>query len=362
MKPFSPLYFIKENKARCILLMFMIFLSYAAYLGGLYVSNPMDNWQLAISYYDDFAQIYPDSEDEDWSEFEALKDELKKNEKVTVIDCGKYGGFVWESVMGFTIGTVSFAFQTPEDFLTYCEYMDIECDFESVKPGSIIMSELFANNLGFELGKKINSSNSDYIYGEYTLDALTKENGYITYLINNEPSDSICSLVLGNGISGDEVYDIVYDARTRNNVDIYDMIEEEVRPQFESFNIIYTFIVILLSVILAVTINAAFVGMYQRRNFEFAVYRAIGISKRKITGKIIGEFLIIDLIALILGGIVFFLAIYLLNNLVLYPEGKYLRYINPIAVFGLLLCNVTVIVPLIITRCRQLLKADICDY
>lgn len=362
MKPFSPLYFIKENKSRCILLMFMIFLSYAAYFGGLYVSNPMDNFELAISYYDEFAHIYPTTDDEDLSQFEAFKDELKQNEKVTVIECGQYGGFIWESVMGFTMGTVSFSFQTPEDFRTYCEYMDIECDLDSVKPGSIIMSELFANNLGFKLGETINSSNNEYIYGDYTLAALTDEYGYITYLIDSEPSTSTRALILGNGISGDEVYDIVYDAKSRNDVDVYDMLEDEVRPQFASFNLIYFFIVILLSVILAVTINATFVGMYQRRSFEFAVYRAIGISKRRITGKIISELIIIDLIALVLGGIVFFLILYLLNNLVLYPDGKYLRYTEPIAVFGLVLGNITVLVPLIITRCRQLLKADICEY
>lgn len=43
MNPFSPLYFIKENKARCLLLMFMIFLSWGVYLGGLYATNPRHN-------------------------------------------------------------------------------------------------------------------------------------------------------------------------------------------------------------------------------------------------------------------------------------------------------------------------------
>lgn len=43
MKPLSSVYYIKENKARCLALIFMLFLGYAAYLGGIYVTNPADN-------------------------------------------------------------------------------------------------------------------------------------------------------------------------------------------------------------------------------------------------------------------------------------------------------------------------------
>ena len=139
-------------------------------------------------------------------------------------------------------------------------------------------------------------------------------------------------------------------------------VKKNITDQYEFFTPMYTFIVILLSIILAVTINAAFVGMYQRRNFEFAVYRAIGISKKRIVGKIVGELVLLDLGTLTLGGLVFFLALYLFNNLVLYPAGKYLTYFHPLALVGLVLCNVTILVPLIVTRCRQLLRADICEY
>ena len=149
----------------------------------------------------------------------------------------------------------------------------------------------------------------------------------------------------------------------QNAVAIYNgALKDNILLEYKSFNMIYTFIVILLSVILAVTINAAFVGMYQRRNFEFAVYRAIGISKQRIISKIIGELVCLDFITLTIGGGIFFLALYLFNNLVLYPTGKYLNYFHPLALFGLVLCNITILVPLIITRCRQLLKADICEY
>lgn len=362
MKPFSPMYFVKENRTRCMLLMFMIFLSYAVYLGGLYITNPMDSWELPIEYCESVARVYPTNFYENYEEYEKFWDEMEKNEKVTVIEGGLSSNLTWKTVMGFETGGVTYAFQTPEDFRTYCEYMGIACDFTDVKNGSMIMSERFAKNQGLELGDSIDKDYSDYVYDTYTLDALTQEAGYILYLIDNEPYTSDNLLLLGNGISGEELYDIIYDVRKTYNVSVQDMLEQQVRSQFDTFSIIYGFIVIFLSLILAVTIHAAFVGMYQRRNLEFAVYRAIGISWKKIIGKIVGELLLMDLITLMVGGFIFFLGLYLVNHMVLYPAGLYLRYYHPMAVFGLLLCNVTVLAPLIVTRCRQMLRADICEY
>ena len=363
MKPFSPLYFIKENKARCILLMFMIFLSYGIYLGGLYITNPMDNWKVPLAYYEQIACVHPAaSDDEEFTEYEAFKRELQQNEQVTVLELGLHNTLNWKTVMGFTSGSVTFAFQTPEDFRTYCYYMDIQCDFDAVRSGSIVMSERYARNLGLSVGDTIDKDYKDTIYDSYTLHALTQEEGYILYQIDNEPYDSQNLMILGNGISGQELYDIIYDVQSRHNVSVYDMLEQQIRPQFEIFEVIYGFVVIFLSMILAITIHAAFVGMYQRRSFEFAVYRAIGVARKRIIGKIIGELLLMDGITLLVGGAVFFLGLYLFNNMMLYPVGKYLCYFDPLALLGLVLCNAIVLIPLIVTRSRQLLRADICEY
>ena len=363
MKPFSPLYFIRQNKSRCILLMLMIFLSYGVYLGGLYVSNPGDNWSLYIDYYKDIATISVGLDDDNCSEYEAFRKEIEANDKITVLETGEWSGLHWNTIMGFDSGICSFTFKSVDDFKTYCEYMDIECNFDNIKNGSFIMSEMFAKNKNLKIGDKIDKNYHSYIYDEYSLDALTQEKGYVAYFINDEfVGNHPTIMLLGNGIRGNELYDIIYEVQSRHNVYVYDTLKDEVEPQFEIFNTIYNFVVIFLSIILAITINAAFVGMYQRRNFEFAVYRAIGISKRRVIGKIIGELLWIDLITLVIGGAVFFLGLYLFNNMVLYPIGKYLEYFHPTALFGLILSNVMVVLPLIITRCRQMLKADICDY
>lgn len=362
MKPFSALYFVRENKTRCIVLMFMLFLSYAAYLGGIYVTNPFDNWQLVVDYYENFAEVYQSADDEDGTDFLVFCEALENDSRVDVVQLGINNSFNWYSIMGFQSGEYSFTFRSVDDFKTYCAEMNIECNFDNLKSGSLIMSERFAKNRELKLGDVIDKDYSYSMYGSFTLDALTDEDGYTLYFIDEDTGSTNHIMVFGDGIDGSAVYEIVYDLQKKHDVIINDFLNSTLKYQFRSFNIIYMFVLLLTSLILAVTINAIFVGMYQQRNFEFAVYRVIGVSRRRIIGKIVGELLCMDAIALTIGGCVFFLGLYLFNNLVLYPVGKYLRYFHPVALFGILLCNLAVIIPLIVTRSRQMLKADICEY
>lgn len=361
MNPFSPTYFIKENKTRCILLIFMIFLGFSAYLGGLYITNPLDNWRVNIEYYNNMVSVSQLSNDENGQDYKSFIAEIIKDNKVEIINLTDWNGFSWGSIMGFDQGQCTFSFNTVDDFKAFCEYHIIDCDFDSLKYGSMIMSEKFAKNKGLNIGEKINKDYDINIYGEFTLDAVTKEDGYTLYFINSSTRTSNC-LLLGTQIKGKALYDYVNSFKNDYNVFVYKGLYEDIKSQFEMFNMIYIFIVILMAIIMAVTINAAFVGMYQRRTCEFAVYRAIGISKKQIIKKIAGELLFMDLISLIIGGGVFFISLYLFNNMVLYPVGKYLKYYHSTALFGLLLCNVMVVIPLILTRCKRLLKADICEY
>lgn len=363
MNPFSPLYFIKENKARCLLLMFMILLSWGVYLGGLYATNPRHNWNTPILYHEKLALISPaGTKEEDNMEFQLFCEALRENEKVKIIEMGEENKLDFETIMGFKTGYFSLTFTNVEDFKIYCSYMDIHCDFENLKNGSFVMSERFAKNQNLHLGDSIDKDYAKTINDSFTLDALTEEAGYISYFIIEKPVEYPSIVVLCDKINNSELDDLLYKLQQKHNVSIFHDLKTHIEKQFKSFYIIYSFIILFLSFILAITVNAAFVGMYQRRHFEFAVYRAIGISKWRMIGKLIGELLCMDVIALVFGGSIFFLCLYLFNNLSLYPVGKYLCYFHPTALWGLLLCNITILLPLIITRCRQMLRADICEY
>lgn len=364
MKPYSAFYYVKENRKRSLLLMLMIILSFGVYVGGLYVTNPYDSWQPHIETYEKIVSVGANSADD--TAYRSFLKEAASSGKVTVIEMGTYNGMNWETIMGIGTGQCAFSFRSVEDFKTFCELMEIECDYDNLKSGSMIMSDRFAKNRRLSIGDKIDKSYEWNIFSEFTLDAITEEEGYILYFINEEDKTSTAATLIGNGIEGEELYDYVYGLQNQldnpRDVFIYKGVKNDIDGQFEVFDLIYLFIALLLAIILAVTINAAFVSMYQRREFEFSVYRAIGISRRRIIGKIAGELLLIDAIALAVGTVAVLLGLYLFNNLVLYPAGKYLRYFNQTALFYMVICNVIIIVPLIITRCRQMLKADICEY
>lgn len=361
MKPFSAMYFVRENRTRCFLLIFMLFLGYVAYLGGLYVTNPRDNWELPVAYYRRMVRVNDTAGDKE--NFSRFLEEVEESGRATVIKIGLYNAFDWNTIMGFDNGQVSLTFLTVQDFKTYCAAMGITCDFTNLKSGSMVMSERFAKNVGLKIGDKIGKDYSKDMFREFTLDAVTKEDGYLLYFITEEEDYLLCAILIGKeGVPGEEIYAFANDRKEKYKINVQDDFEQSINAQTEPLNVIYGFIIILIAVIMAVTVNAAFIGMYQRRHFEFAIYRAIGMSKKEIIGKIVKELICIDGIAVVFGGGIFFLGLYLFNHLALYPVGKYLRYYHPLALAGALLCNLAVLIPLMVTRSRQMLKADICDY
>ncbi len=363
MKPFSPLYFIKQNKSRCILLMFMIFLSFGAYLGGLYIYTPQENWEYACEIEDNMVEVYQSSGDSKAANYKAFREEMKKRDDVIVIEEGWYNQIDRKTVMGFTDGSLCYTFRTVDDFKLFCEHNDIECDFSNIKPKTVILSRLMADSKGYKVGSVISHDDEDNnLEYDLTVAALTEENGYTQYYIGQDGETNNDMLLLGKGISAEEVRKYAAEIAQKYPVNFAQSLREEIDEMYSIFNTIFFVVVIFLAIILSVTVNAAFVGMYQRREFEFAVYRAIGISKKKIIRKIAGEILFMDVIVLIVGGGIFFLALYLFNELVLASSGVYLVYTAPIAVIALVLCNLMTVIPLILTRSRVLLKADICNY
>ncbi len=367
MKPFSPIYYIKENRRKCILLIFMLFLSYAVYLGGLYVTNIRDNWNLMLGQKRQCVVVLAKNSDTEGKEMKAFAEQIEKEGRAEVIRSGRSNALMWNTIMGFTSGSPTYTFCSVEDFKKYCNFLSIECDFDKLKSGSFVLSDRFAKNLDLKLGDKIDKEYDQNIYGSYTLDALTEEDGYCQYYIDGSKQNSGMFMLIGREkdgetLRGQALSDYAEQLKQQFDVVIDEDVTERIDKQLKPIHTIYIFLVFLIAVIMAVTINAAFIGMYQKREYEFAVYRAIGISKKEMVGKVAGELLVMDMIALVSGAGISMLFLYLYNHFVLYPVGKYLRYFHPIALLGLLVCNVMVIIPLIVTRCKRLLRADICEY
>ena len=365
MKPFSPLYFIKENKARCAVLIFMIFLSFAAYLAGLYVMNVVTSFEeFGAELYQKSAFLGLNARDEETMKgYEEAAEDVRNKEGVRLLELG-WGNYLnVESMMSFTVGYESLTFLTEEELRLFFEVNDIGCDLSRLERRSVIMSELVANNLGLKKGDILTQEKFSGISEAFTLVALTDQRTYSTYFYEEDGSmGNYLALNVGMGKQEFKAYLESLEQQYPVSIVGYEAGMEDIDRTFSFLPKIYIAVLVLLAIIMAVTVNAVIVGVYQSRTFEFAVYRAIGMGKRKITGKIVGELLWMEGIALIGGGMFFFLGLYLLNHLVLYPVGKYLDYFNNVAFAGLALCNVIILVPLIITRCRQMHRADICEY
>ncbi|MBQ7943795.1 MAG: ABC transporter permease [Lachnospiraceae bacterium] len=362
VKPFSAGYYIAQNRLKCGLLIFMFFLTYIAYLGGLYVTNIPTMYEFAAQRMEKYAVISPSSKDADWSQFEGAVRKLQEEDRITMLQQSVFSYIYTKSIMSFELSYPRHAFRTVEDFKTFCDYMGITCDFENLKEGSFIASKLMANGRNMKIGDALIQRKDENVYQDYTLDAITDEEGYTTYFINDNVNYNY--ILLPTGMTLEEFHEYMNELEEEFEISVSDVesYREETVRDFGSFQVIYAFIVVLLAVVMAITINAAFVGMYQHRESEFAVYRAIGISKGRIIGKIIKELLLMDAMGIVFGGVVMLLAIYLLNELALIPQGWMLLYYHPTALWGMLLCNITVLVPLVLSRSRKLLKADICAY
>lgn len=365
MKPFSAMYFIKENRTRSCLLIFMFVLTYITYLGGIYISNLEQMWSYSLEEYKKYAIIYPTTTDVNGEEYEKALQKIKENEKLTSFQAGVFSFLFTKTIMGFSNDFPQHSFRSVQDFQSFCEIAGIECGFSKLKKGSFITSYLGANNRGMKLGEQLKQLEDERVYGTYTLDAVLQKKGYLYYYIDNgQGGENYSYYILPKNMSEQEFEQYLQELKKEYDVHINDYVSvsQDIQRQFNSFYRIFMFIVIFLAVVMALVINAAFAGMYQHRQPEFAVYRALGMGKGDIIKKVLKELLLMDVIGLIIGGVLLFLGIYLLNYLYLIPRGWKLFYYAPYALLGMLLCNITVLVVIMITRSHQLRKVDICQY
>ena len=61
-------------------------------------------------------------------------------------------------------------------------------------------------------------------------------------------------------------------------------LRDEINSQFQPINLIFYLALVLLSLVLAVSVNSVISGHYNKRMYEFGVYRAIGLYGIEING------------------------------------------------------------------------------
>lgn len=367
MRPFSAFYFVTKNKWRAASLIFMFVLTFAIYITGLYISNVERMFDYSIHKLDRAALLRPLPTDEKYESFYDAIAELETNEKVTLLQQGVISSIYTTSIMNFNNGFLQYSFRSAEDFLTYCDFAGIafaeKSDERELGNGSVIMSTLQAKNRGLAVGDTLVPVNSEeYLDQEYVLDAVTDEAGYHIYYISD--SQNAAYMLLATGMDQEEFRGLVEELNAGGRLSAwsYDYFNDMITKQIAGFHSIYYLLILLLAVVMAITVNAAFAGLYQHRQSEFALYKAIGISRWRLRFKIVGEIVLLDLTGIVIGAAIVMLGIYLFNHLYLMEHGFLLFYYNRMALYGMVVSNVIILVPVTLSQGHWLLKADICDY
>ena len=365
MKPYSALYYVKENKGRSLLIAVMFFLTTLLLLGGNYIRSNYYYWEGIIDFTERAIEVEAsvNDQDEEFRDYFALVDKLSNDPDLTVMLHSGYAepSMDWTCTMGFTMGGYAARFNTAEDVREAFRIVGYHGDFSNLKNGSLAISKAMANNKGLKLGDIVDESMG--LMGTYTLDALIDEDTYAVFYVEEYPKDKLTRAhVLSETLSYSELMERVMSACKGTQCKIQKSWRDDLDSQFEPIDLIFYLALILLSLVLAVSVNSVISGHYNKRMYEFGVYRAIGRTKRDIRRKVAAEIMITDAVSVVVGIGFVELLTFMLNELYYKPGGRYLPYWSEIGVVGLIISNICVLLPTILLRGRAMCKADVTEF
>ena len=364
MKPFSSLYYIRENKGRAAICIFMMLLGTFMFLAGNYVDSMIHTFNRSFEYFDKVVRINVQTVDKEFKDFESLVEDVKADPK---LDYVRYSalGFPSQShgtVLGIDVYDTLMVFNSVEDAKKVFDHIGIKADLSGCGNRSVILTEDYAKNRGLKLGDTLDRSFSEHLDRSYTVDALVNEPGYAIFYIFNNPENLYRLYIYSDSMEGKELYDYVEKLAGDRKVQVVQPYRDEIMPEMTILYVIFYAMVILVAVVLAVTINSVLTGQYLKRTYEFGVYRALGRSRREIRRKVAKEVLAMNLLAVLIGGAATLLYTYLVNSLVYEEKGLHLLYFSRIGLLGFLLCEVLILIPVILSKGRRMGKADVTEF
>ena len=363
MKPTSALYYVKENKGRAGIVIFMLFFTTLLFLGGNYIYSNYYYWERAMEYSDRICTISAISSDEDTHDFLQFREKLKQDDSLVVYDISGYGytGLPWTCTMGFEMGSYSMVFNSPEDLKDCFERLGIKADLSDVRDGSVCLSSALAKHYGLKKGDVLNASVYKNISGSHEVGAILEDDSYVLFYVDHV-EEPFRMHVMSRDLSGQALRDYLKEIQGDLKGHVDQSLRVGVEGQFAPFNLIFGVGIVLLSLVLAVVVNSVITGQYLARTYEFGVYRAIGLTRRELYGKCAAEILLMDAIAIVIGGVAVFLFTFLVNELYYIPAGRFLPYFSKSGLYAFLASNLLVVVPTILLKGRSMSKADVTEF
>ena len=364
MNPFSSLYYMRENKGRTALCVFMMLLGTLMFLAGNYVDSMIHTFDSSFEYSDKVAKINVQTTDEDFRDFEAVIRDIEADPELEYVRYSALGFPTLEhdTVLGIDLYDNCMVFNSVEDMRKVFDHLGINADLSDCKDLSVVLTEDFAKNLGLKKGDILDKSYSVYLDYDYTVDALVENEGYTMFYIFNNPENLFRAHIFSDTLQGKALYDRVDNIIGDRKVQLVQCYRDQVMPEMTIIYVIFYAMVFLVAIVLAVTINSVMTGQYMKRTYEFGVYRALGRSRREIRRKVAKEVLVMNLLAVVTGAAIIMLYTYLINSLVYEDKGLHLLYFSRIGLLGFLLCEVLILVPVILSKGRRMGKADVTEF
>lgn len=378
MKPFSPLCYIKNNLKRAITLILLISTVGFCYLGGLYISSATDNYIYMYDSAKDYYMFYERNNEGAVNEFDNAYKDIEQSDAIgKIIYTNWNSSFICENIMGLNYYVEVVAFTSTENFEYFNKVTKSVPENIKLNPGEIVITDKLATMFDLKIGDTItpDTDKDKYNFFEtYTVKAIVEDKSYISFAIsnNNHGSTPLAIRKITENESKEQIekarhdMDVIfknlYDKYPNMTFKSHERLVNDVKDIFEMFYLIYYAICFVVTLVIAVTLNAIFVGAYNKRKFEFSVYKAIGFSKREISKKIISEILLINFFGLISAAILTVLSLLIINVIILYPQGMWMNYFHKTSMIVAMLCDIAIIVPVIFFRLRKIKKYDVTEY
>ena len=379
MSPFAPISYIRRNRARSAVLALMLGFTAVCFLAGMYIEHQQAVFELSYDKPSDYLLVYSNSNSmeivNELSDFGEVCEDYAPDKADTVIGVNNLY-FSYNTIMGYDNSTGSIMFREEEDFEEFNRVMTDVPDEVVLRDGEIMLSQTLADNWGVKEGDVLEySENWDkaYFADPVTVKTIVDIPGMVLYGVSSEVNGDTVMFLRSepdtvSGYDRQTVNDVLEDAGAKISAD-YPHIQiqtnyswlNEIKDQLSMFKYILFAIAFIIGLVLAVTVNAAFSAAYEKRKYEFSIYKAIGFSKSQIFGKVAGEVLLLDLIGLITGGLICLLVI-LTVNYILGPQGIYFFKVSVTGILSTIGCNLMVVVPTILLNLKRVRKYDVTVY
>lgn len=374
MNPFSPFTYIKRNRVSAISIIIMLACTCVVFMGGMYIDNITDVYNYSMEKPSDYLLWFQNGNNNDIKdEAEALyaeQESILPESARTHLDVESLYGEV-KSIMGFYTGTTWFLLRSEEDFNTFVKLTDALPKDTKLPDNSLILSEMLANNWGVKEGEILKGNGGfEHMYfpADMKVEKVLPLNGIQLYgWSGSAPSSGVLILSTTEEHAPTLTEDL--NSLRKNIMDKYKHIiaytnefqKAEAEEELSILSYFFAVIIVIVAVVFAITVNATFAAMFEKRKYEFSIYKAIGFSKKSLFGKIFGELLVMDGIGLVAGAGICFIVIKLLNAL-LWSSGLQFIHISALGVLGTLFCNVAIIIPVVMANMKRIKKYDVTVY